>query len=139
MKTKQILISISFLITLALSISSCSEEETPVIDNPQVEFNIQNPSSGAMFHSGDTVRVQGTITYPKSMHGYELSLINSSQNDTMVFSEHEHIDSKSIEINTFWVNDVKHHSNMELHIDAMTDHFGAFERKTITFHCHPKM
>jgi len=42
-------------------------------------------------------------------------------------------------INTFWVNNVKHHSNMVLHIDAMTDHFGAFEQKSITFHCHPKM
>ena len=124
---------------IALSISSCTEDENPVIENPQVEFSFQNPSSGTMFHGGDTVFIRGTITYPKNMHGYELSLVNSSQNDTTVFTEHKHIDSKSIEINTFWVNNVKHHSDMELHIDAMTDHFGAFERKTIKFHCHPKM
>ncbi|MBO6515234.1 MAG: hypothetical protein JJ975_01615 [Bacteroidia bacterium] len=127
-------------LTLLLSvISSCKEDEEPLPEpeTPVVMFNFADPAAGATYSAGDTVAINGMISFENDMHGYEISIINTSHSDTVVFNKHEHMDGKMFHIHEHWVNNVMHHSNMQLKIEALTDHAGTRETKTINFHCHP--
>lgn len=134
-------INYKFLVLLAAiitSLTSCKDDETdPIVETPAVQFEISSPTTGAMYHLNDTVFVKAKITHTEELHGYEVSIINTSQNDTMVFNKHEHMDASSFDIDTYWVNQVTNHSNMKLIIDVMTDHSGTKETKEVSFHCHP--
>lgn len=128
------------LLTMSLSIfSACDDDDEPVIvDEPKVQFDFADPVAGSIYQSDDTVFINGMISFENDMHGYEVSLINKSHNDTMVFNKNEELDGKMIHVHAHWVNNVDHHSDMTLTIDALTDHSGTKQTKTIDFHCHPK-
>lgn len=136
---KSIYIFFIALISVSLTFTSCKDDDV-VVDppaDPVVSFDFSSPASGTMFGKGDTIFIKGTISYETTMHGYELSIFNVSQNDTMVFNKHEHMDAKTFNIDEYWINNVDHHSDMKLRIDAVKDHMGTTETKEISFHCHP--
>jgi hypothetical protein len=129
--------TIKFLIltlaVLAVSQISCKQEETPSI--PEVQFNIDNPSQGNQYHKGDTIFISGLLTWENFLHGYELTLKNETT-DSVVFTQHSHMDGYNIHLHSFWINDVDSMCDMALIIEALTDHEGAKETKVIRFHCH---
>jgi hypothetical protein len=100
-------------------------------------FNFTDPEAGKMYGKGDTVFINGMVSFENGLHGYEVSLVNTSHNDTVVFNKHEHAHGNSFHIHEHWVNSVMHHSDMELRIEVQTDHTDKAESKTIKFHCHP--
>ncbi len=132
-------ISIIAIVTLlTFSINACKDDEETVTPEPTaVTFDISDPVAGTMYGKGDTVFINGMISYDVEMHGYEINIINTSNNDTVVFNKHAHSDSKMFHIHEHWVNNVSGHSNMTLSIEALTDHSGASQTKEISFHCHP--
>ena len=130
-------ISILLLAFTALFFSSCKDEDPIVEEDPKVVFDFSSPTAGAMFGLGDTIHIDGKISHTIDMHGYEVSIINTSHNDTVVFNDHGHVDGKMFHIHETWVNNVSDHSNMTLKIEAITDHAGNSETKEIMFHCHP--
>ena len=129
--------SLLLLAFAALFFTACKDEEPIVEDDPKVVFDFSSPADASMFGKGDTIHIDGMISHTIDMHGYEISIINTSHNDTVVFNKHEHMDGKMFHIHEMWVNDVADHSNMTLKIDAITDHAGTTETKEIKFHCHP--
>lgn len=112
------------------------DEETTTPEVPTVEFTFTNPEGGKMYGRGDTVHIDGMISWENELHGYELTLTNTTM-DSVVYTSHGHEDTKMIHIHKMWVNNVMHHSDMKLTIDALTDHDGTKETKAILFHCHP--
>lgn len=129
----------ALILGLFFVFSGCDDnDDEPVTPtDPVVSFNFSSPEAGQTFSKGDTVFINGSISFENDMHGYEVSLINSSHGDTVVFNKHEHMDGKQFHIHEHWVNNVDHHSDMKLQIDALTDHAGTKETKTVSFHCHP--
>ncbi|MFT5511878.1 MAG: hypothetical protein ACI8SE_000272 [Bacteroidia bacterium] len=117
--------------------SACKDDDPTIVEDPSVVFDFSSPISGAMYGKGDTVFIDGMISYTKDLHGYKVSITNTSNSDTVVFNNHEHIDSKTFHIHEHWVNNVNYHSNMMLKIEAITDHAGTSETKELMFHCHP--
>ena len=136
MKTIKTLM-ILFAATLVALISSCKDDNPIIVDDPFVSFEFSSPEGGATFGKGDTVFINGMISHTMDMHGYEVSIINNSHNDSVVYNEHSHNDGKMFHIHEHWVNSVEHHSNMTLKIEVLTDHAGNRETKEVLFHCHP--
>ncbi len=122
---------------LTIGFTSCTDDDKAVTpDIPLVEFTFNQPEAGKMYGKGDTVYINGTLSWENELHGYEITLTNVSA-DSTVFSAHGHEDAHTIYIDKLWVNNVTAHSDMKLTINALTDHEGAKESKEIMFHCHP--
>lgn len=130
-------ISLLLLAFTNIFFTACKDEDPIVEEDPKVVFDFTSPEAGAMYGKGDTVFINGMISHTTDLHGYEISIINGSSDDTVVFNNHEHMDGKMFHIHEKWVNNVTDHSNMTLRIEALTDHAGTVETKEIMFHCHP--
>ena len=122
------------LVIISISFSSCKEDEVPSVE-PSVEFLIANPMVGTMYEKGDTVFITGMLHWEKELHGYEITLTNTTQ-DSVVFTAHGHDDTKMLNITQMWINNNSSNSDMTLTIDALTDHEGAKQSKDIKFKCH---
>ncbi|MFX3625936.1 MAG: DUF4625 domain-containing protein [bacterium] len=135
------LVTIMLLFATTAFVSSCNKSDD---DNPDptptdnFSTKVTSPEEGKTFHSGATVKIEAEISDDKELHGYAVRIINKSMNDTEVFkSEHRHMHAKSYTISETWVNNVTHHSDMQLQIIAYIDHEGTERVQTVDFHCHP--
>lgn len=129
------------LVATSATVSSCNKSEddnsTP---EPTDNFSAKviSPEAGKMFPSGATIKIETEISDDKEMHGYAVRIINKSMNDAEVFkSEHKHMHAKSYKISEQWVNNVNHHSDMQLQVIAYIDHEGTERVTKVNFHCHP--
>ena len=102
-----------------------------------IVFNVSNPAVGSTFSLGDTVHIDAMITTDGDVHGYELYIRNTSHDDMVVFQKEVHAHESPVHIHEMWVNDVDHHSDMELEIVLVADHDGSKESHKVNFHCHP--
>jgi hypothetical protein len=130
---KTLLIALTFI---TITFTACKDGDPATPETPSVNFSIAEPVASTKFGKGDTVHINGMITWENELHGYELTVTNVTA-DSVVFTKHNHADGNTMHIHENWVNDVASHSDMSLTIDAFTDHDGAKETKVILFHCHP--
>jgi hypothetical protein len=130
---KQFLLAL-IAITIS-SIVSCQKDDTNTsIDN----VIITSPATGQTFQSMDTVPIRALLQNSSEMHGLEVSLVNL-RDTTVVFQMDEHVHGISINLDTFWINNVMMHSDMRLYITAEIDHEGTTVTDSVSFHCHPSM
>ena len=99
-------------------------------------INITAPINNATYEYGDTVYLKGTITTDEEMHGYTL-LIRTFDDKTPVFDAEKHVHGTTLSIDTFWVNNVAVHTNMELVTTVVVNHIGDMDSTITQFHCHP--
>jgi hypothetical protein len=130
---KQILLALTAF-TLS-SIVSCKKDK---VDDSIDNIVITSPATGQTFDALDTVPIRALLQNNSEMHGFEISLVNLSDT-SIVFEMDEHVHGVSINIDTFWVNNVMMHSNMRLYITAEIDHEGTTVTDSVSFHCHPSM
>lgn len=132
MRTTHILNAL--IATMAVfSMSACKKnKETP----KSVEITITSPTAGSMFHLGDTVEIHAHVKANFELHGWEV-VIKKVANGQVVFMAEDHVHAEEFHIDTFWINNVTEHSDMELHVSALIDHDGNKETKVVAFHCHP--
>lgn len=122
-----VLLSLSSILLL----SACHQH-----DEADVQIQITSPLADAMYHLGDTVKIQGTITGNVEMHGYEVKIKNLSQGNVAFITDyHDH--GATFTINEFWVNNVITHSDMRLVVKVEVDHNGTMVSDSLNFHCHP--
>ncbi|HXH18680.1 MAG TPA: hypothetical protein VNJ07_06315 [Chitinophagales bacterium] len=113
--------------------SSCRENEHH--DNHAV-ITISSPPEGAVFHPGDTVRIDVTAIGELELHGLDVHIVNLSANDT-VYSIVEHAHNDSIEVHEFWIADVMVASSMRLIATVILDHDNNVEAASVDFQCMP--
>lgn len=135
------IITVLLLVATTAFTSSCNksdDDNTNTTPADNFSAQITSPEAGKVFPNATSVKIEATISNDKELHGYAVRIINKSMNDAEVFkTEHKHMHSKSYTISEEWVNNVTHHSDMQLQIIAYTDHEGTERVKTIDFHCHP--
>ncbi|MCX7743540.1 MAG: hypothetical protein N2167_03145 [Flavobacteriales bacterium] len=125
--SKLALMSLSSMLLL----SACHKH-----DETDVQIQITSPLTNSMYHLGDTVKIQGTITGNTEMHGYEVKIKNLSQGNVAFITDyHDH--GSNYTINEFWVNNVTEHSDMRLVVKVEVDHSGTMVSDSLNFHCHP--
>ncbi len=130
---KQFLLAL-IAITLS-SIISCKKDE---VDTSIDHVLITSPTTGQTFDALDTVPIRALLQNNTEMHGLVVSLVNLSDT-TVVFQMDEHVHGVSINLDTFWINNVMMHSDMRLYITAEIDHEGTTVTDSVNFHCHPSM
>lgn len=129
-------------ISILGSVTSCLNRDIPnKNDNNSsgtspIDIVINTPITGSVYHLSDTVFVNAKISDAANVHEFLVKIKNNTINEVALsWTEHIHSDA-SIVLDTFWINDVGHHSDMELTVSA-SDHEGNYSEKNVSFHCHP--
>jgi len=132
--------SLIICIVASLTLPSCKKEkdETHPTPAPAATFTVSSPEEGKEYHHGMTIPITATISAASEMHGFEATITNTTTEE-IVFEIHQHAHGEIIILDTSWTNNVAEHSSMVLVIEAVIDHDGTIESKTVSFHCHPEM
>lgn len=126
-------IKLGILAFLSVALISCEKDD----DKDDAQFNITSITAGTEYKLGDTVFIKGTISSKEELHGFKIEIKNSSANDTIVFKLENSNISKAFTVDTFWINDVKAHSDMLFMAFADDDEEEDDDELVIPFHCHP--
>ena len=86
------------------------------------KLTIESPLPHQAFHFGDTVRIQGTASHVASLHGYSVSILNSS-NDTLFYGQ-EHTHATQLEIDEAWVNNQSAAQELKIVVVVPVNHEG---------------
>ncbi len=137
-KSINIAVVLLFVATIGL-VSSCKKKDDNPSPTPTDNFSISitSPTDMQTFVNGSTVNIKASISNSAGMHGYELTIINKSNNNEEVFKKEVHDHGTSYTIDENWVNNVTKHSDMEAEITVYVDHEGNTKTQHVHFHCHP--
>jgi hypothetical protein len=120
---------------LTLSLSSCNNDDEDV--NPANEIAITAPTANAIVNSGQTVNITGTIKGKKELHGYEITVRRKADN-AVLFTKEVDVHSANITFNETWTVDaVTDHQELELEVIATLDHDGNSINQKMTLHALP--
>jgi len=126
----------------AIFISSCKKEDDHHHDDPTVEKNVtitvNNALEGLQFNLNQEIHFDITVTGNFEMHGWEIKLVNLSNNNAVVFEANAHDHGTSYSIDEHWTNNVTMMSDMELQIKVAKGHeeSDGYATKNVHFHCH---
>jgi hypothetical protein len=140
MKKIHVISFIAILLSTSLFVVSCKKDEEAPADehthSATATITITNPVEGTTYEAGDVVPVDVSISGSAELHGYQVLLINTTADDTLINAEvHDHATTYTY-TNT-WTNDVSAHSDMICKVKAIVDHDGNATEKSVAFHCHP--
>ena len=122
----------------ALAYSCKKHEVTPstiVKTEPPALITYQSPTSGTVVNHGDSLHIKATITAPKVLHGYEITIRATSHHDSIVYHKHVHDHATAIEVDQKWCNLMDEDCDMSVDITAAVDHDGNTVGKRTAFKC----
>lgn len=131
---KKIFFSGAFAL-LVTTLFSCSKDETTVPETG-VAFAISRPTLNQSYQPGDTVRVQGTITYTSSLHGYSVVILNNDGDS--LFRSGSHVHASTLQLDESWVNTQNSAQNLKVVISSSINHEGSKAVKEIPIRVQPK-
>lgn len=123
----------SLLVVSTFLLDACKKDEEHA---NEATIEIITPQEGQMFHSGETVTIQATLTGKESLHGWKVEIRKAADN-SVVFEADAHDHALSFAINETWTNNVTEHTNLVLEVFAQLDHDGTLTSKKVNFHAHP--
>ena len=118
------------MLSLSVVLFSCKKEE-----HSHPSITISSPTSGQAFDGGDTVYVKANVTSEEEMHGWVVA-IRKLPTKQVVFMDDVHDHLTEYNINTYWVNNLSAHSDMEVEVIAYIGHDGDSTSKKVEFHSH---
>jgi|GEM_PF-665582 len=133
-----------FIGALATAFSSCKKEEDDDHQHDDnttpktVTITVNEPLENAQFNLGQELSFDISVSANFEMHGWEIKLINLSDNNALVFEADLHDHGTSYTIHEHWTNNVTMMSDMELQIKVAKGHeeSDGYETKNVHFHCH---
>lgn len=128
------------LLIFLSSLFSCEKEIINDNNTAQDEFaitiNLTSPAENSSFEPSTVVSIIGNIHSNQTIHGYSVELINTSNNDSLLFSNNVHSHHSTLSFNSSWTNNLSDTSNVLIRITALGDHEGvASETLNRTIHC----
>ena len=114
---KHILIAIMAVCCLI----GCRKKENITEATTHLTVNIISPTVGATFKKGDTVLVKAHITNDVSLHGYEVKVLNTSQN-SVVFDSASHSHAADIQVQYRFVATGDSVANWTIQLITTLDH-----------------
>ncbi len=136
---KFVLIALGALVAL----NSCKKDEDDHDhdhdeENKSMQVTIDSPTEGQNFNLGEDVTISGSASANFEMHGYEVKLINESNNDSILFENFTHQHEENISFSETWTNNVDDHSDIRVEVSSLGDHEGTEkETESVHIHCHP--
>lgn len=125
---------------LILSISvlffACKKEKVEAEEPITASINITEPSMNDTIASNEELHVEGTIIGSTELHGYEIKIINLTNNNELFSYEfHEHF--ASYNFHEHWVNNVTDTTILKVKVEVELDHEGNKTEKELTVVCLP--
>lgn len=96
---KQISIVTGFI---AISLGACHQKSEIVPASAVVTINMLSPAEGQVYQAGDTVWMRADVSYSTQMHGYALTVEDTSDSN-IFYDEEEHVHNDHFSINSYWV------------------------------------
>lgn len=127
-----------FLVLGIISLTNCNKDEPNNIIEEQYNITVEKPIEGQNFNLNDEVLIEGVVKGNFELHGYEIQLFNTSNNDSILYEKFIHTHGEEITISETWINNVSEHSDIRVEVSGLADHEGNDRKtKTINIHCHP--
>jgi hypothetical protein len=119
-------------ISLTFGLISCHKHNNAT----NATINFIEPTAGDTLQFGEELHIEGTIQGDGELHGYSLSLINSTTGQTLLSnSTHDHAETFSF--HEHWNNNVTDTSNVKIVVAVDLDHDGEKTSKEINVVCLP--
>ncbi len=143
MKKTAVLIYLAFLLVPAFNACKNKADDPHPHDNNhhhhtpnKAELTIASPTDNTKYNHGDTININVVAVGELTLHGWKITIRNTDDNSVLYTKDtHEH--AKTLNISEKWVNDVHHHSDLELEVEVGLDHDGNNATKKVRFHCMP--
>lgn len=113
------------VLLIAPVLSGCKKENGNNVQQgapEQLTISLSNPTEQQEFQNGATVNISGTITWNQAVHGYTLELINTSNQDSVLFLSEVHTHENAVPFDGSWVHDLQDTSAVLLRVTAIGDH-----------------
>lgn len=99
------------------------DEETTPHHHNEVTIEITKPTTNAYVFCNDTNPLEVHIHATEQIHGYEVKLINTTDN-SVVWEKHDHIHGTHVEITDNIVSTICAETPAKLEVTAIVDHDG---------------
>ena len=134
------LLSLIIAVVGATLIMACEHEAKTIPEEKKepkeeaVKFSNVSPNDGASFAYGESVPLYSEMESDKTMHGYEVYVVNETNKDTL-FQTAEHIHGTELLIDEEWVNEVEEDATMKAIFLIRVTHEGESVSKQVRFSC----
>lgn len=126
----------STILLSATAFCSCQKHDETPVQPDKITIDITSLSNGESFRKGDTIKVQGTISYITQMHGFELTM-KSKTTGKELFYYYEHVHSDNVSFSQQWADTLSQADSIQLLLTAEIDHDGNQSTKQLTFTSQP--
>jgi len=109
----------AFLVLLC----SCQKNDNKVADPSKVTISIIAPVDGQTYKSNDTVYINGKVSYPDLIHGFELMIIDTATG-FVVYDDAQHVHTDHIDINDKWTTSVSKQATYKILVISSINHNG---------------
>jgi hypothetical protein len=98
---------------------------------PAATITFAAPTEGAIYKTGDSVRIQGVAVSSAVMHGCQIAIRNAADTSVVYYAEHVHDHNNTITINHAWKNTLTMATNLQVEVILALDHDGHTGTKTV--------
>lgn len=107
------------IIALLITFTACQKDVDPFA-KVEVDFSFPDLEKVDTLYNGDTLNINGTISSNAEMHGFEITIKDSS-NHVLEYI-HEHEDGINFKIDESWVNNAEGSTSISLIISVFLTH-----------------
>ncbi|RYD80768.1 MAG: hypothetical protein EOP53_07565 [Sphingobacteriales bacterium] len=127
---------------LLLAFAACTKEKIVEVEKEKIvevdkpaaaNISITSPKPGDVFAHGDTVHIKALLTGVNTLHGYEISIRNTDDEDAVVYLKSVHDHNKVINVDTYWINTESDSGSRSVNIVTAIDHDGNSLGKKVAF------
>lgn len=128
--------TIIFLTLFSTILCACQKKDNTTPDASKVVINVSSPSSGQVYHNGDSVHINATISYQSELHGYEVK-ITDTVTGNVIYNKAEHTHNDHFEINDAIQSTGSVPLYLKLEITTEIDHAGNDAERAVSFRYEP--
>lgn len=132
----KLLKQLTVIIAGTAAFTGCQKHDDTPAQADKVVINITSLQDGQAFKKGDTLKIQGLISYISQLHGYEVKLTSKKTNKEL-FYYYEHTHSDKVSFNQSWADTLSTADTLILKITAEIDHDGNQGSKQLTLTSQP--
>ena len=119
-----------------LSFTACQKKDDLIPAPDKLVVVVSSPAEAQIFHSGEKVPFQATVTYPSELHGYEVAIQDAATGESLFFLD-AHVHSDHFVIDTAWTPAVTKTTNFTAILKTAIDHDGQESTKEVHFSVQP--
>jgi hypothetical protein len=125
---------IAFSVSAITFASSCHKQDQAV-DPSKLVVTFNSPTEGQVIKKGETLTIDADLSFNAEMHGYKLTLVNTTTNQELMNVE-EHAHSDKLKVNKTWNDTLSSAADINLTLTVAIDH-GNNVDKVIMFKSQP--